>query len=158
MGPSGPDGPTQPISLANIGMSGLPGIQGTGTYKVVSAFVAVGSGIIYEFQNVVSNNSAVQGIYRIVVSRAPRTSFGFDDRRFTIGELFIAPLVIAAGVQRVSYFLGPLNNSRESITASHQSVGTDFKINITLNSTYESYSVWIIQIQSPLLTQVLSIA
>jgi hypothetical protein len=140
-------------------MSGLPGIRGTGTYKVVAAFVAVGSGIIYDFQNVVTNNSAVQGIYRIVVSRAPRTSFGLNDRRFTIGELFIGPAVNVGGRRCITYFLGPLNDSRESITANDQAVGSDFRITITFNTTTgDSYSVWIIQIQAPLLTQVLSIA
>jgi hypothetical protein len=157
MGPSGPDGPTQPISLANIGMSGLPGIRGTGTYKVVSAFVAVGTVRIYTFENVVNNNSAVQGIYRIVVSRAEGIP-NLETRAFMIGELFIGPAVNVGGRRCITYILGPMNSRLGAIAATHEARGADFDIHIDVSGTALTHSTWIIQIQSPLLTQVLSIA
>jgi len=157
-GASGPAGPTQPSSVA-IGMSGPPGPRGVGTYKVVAALVTNGNAsVAYAFDNIIANN--LQGVYRIIVCRAPQVSFGLDDRRFAIGELFIGPTVIVSGEPKIRFILSPLNNGTATLSAA-TSVGSnlaDFKISVNMSLTAEPYSLWVVQIQSPLLTQQLSMA
>ena len=154
-GPSGPVGPTQPISVANIGMSGLPGIRGTGTYNVITAKVVNGSVRLYTFENIISAN--LQGIYRIVVCRSPQPS-SLDARGFIVAELFIGPPVSVAGQISVRYYLKPTNIGEGNIAVSQSTGTSDFNINVDLTGTVLTYSVWIIQIQCPLVTQQLSIA
>ena len=168
-GPSGATGPTQPLSLANLGMPGPIGLQGIGNYKVITTNLLKRDGpdfLVYSFENIVTSNR--QGLYRIIVSRLEAQIFGYpytinDNRKFVIADLFIGPTVIVNTEPSVVYKILPEvrdpYGSFLSVSIGIIYESADFNINVYARPPDgDLYSVWVLQVQSPFLTQQLSIA
>ena len=168
-GPSGPAGPTQPSSVANIGMPGPIGLQGIGTYallntggsRTVTSFDSTFNQVaVYVFNNVITNN--VQGVFRAIINRSPNTTEGLEQRRFATCDVVICPAVYVRGQPRVRYFVTN-NTGATSVVMSHSvsANGTDYNITLTIGvfGVYfiGPYTTYLITIQSPLLTQQLSV-
>jgi hypothetical protein len=168
-GASGPAGPTQPSSVANTGMSGLAGIQGIGTYallntggsRTVSSFDSNFNLVdVYVFDNIITNN--VQGVFRAIINRSPNTTEGLERRRFATCDVVICPVVYVRGQPRVRYFVTNRTGATDA-TMNHSTSadGTDYNITLRIGGFgvyyIGPYTTYLITIQSPLLTQQLSV-
>jgi hypothetical protein len=159
-------------------MPGPIGLKGIGNYKVLTTNLLKrrpppeSNFLVYSFENIVTFNR--QGLYRIIVSRmealepAPPSFVGapstfYENRKFVIADLFIGPTVIVNTEPSVVYKILPEvrdpYNTRLSVSTPISVVGFDFNIDVYATPPdNEFYSVWVLQVQSPFLTQQLSIA
>jgi len=153
-------------------MPGPIGLQGIGTYKVIATNLLKRGGApdldfrVYSFENIVSSNR--QGLYRIIVSRLEAQIFGYpdtinDNRKFVIADLFIGPTVIVNTEPSVVYKILPEvrdpYNTNLRVQVGIVGGSFDFYLDVRARPPDdELYSVWVLQVQAPFLTQQLSIA
>ena len=161
VGQSGPSGLEGLFPL--VGVSGFPGLVGAGgigTYKILAAGLAItnrtDSRVLYTFQNIISNNINVQGIYRLVANRpALRDDDRLDDRKFIIVDFMITSVANIRGNPTVRLIQTRNQTSNNTnFYRNTRTIGSDYglEIGITPVSAFatDDYYWSILVIQSPL--------
>ncbi len=175
-GTTGPTGSTGPVGQSGpsglpgmfplVGVSGFPGpigSDGVGTYKILASGQTTVSGsggasvsaAVYTFQNIISDNENVQGVYRFFANRpALTTGDRLDDRRFVLVDFMITSVVNIIGNPIVRLVLTRVTSANTSFYRNIREIASDYGLEIGFTGTSifasDTYSWWLVLIQAPL--------